>query len=50
MEYIRFRRLSKVIALKQKAFTNRVKDTGEFSYQEFSCVKHLVFRNAKTPN
>lgn len=50
MEYIGFNRLGKVIAEKQKAFTNTMKDMEEFSYRDFfMCVKRLVFRNTKTP-
>lgn len=48
MEYIGFNRLGKVIAEKQKAFTNTMKDMEEFSYRDFCmCVKRLVFRKTR---
>jgi len=51
MEYIGFSRLGKIIAEKQKTFASRMKDVGEFSYQDsFVCVRCLVFRNTETPN
>lgn len=39
-----------MIVEKLKAFTHTRKDMGESSYQDFMCIKWLVFKNAKTPN
>lgn len=43
-------RLAKVIAEEQKAFTDRTKDMENFLTKTISCVKHMVFRNTKTPS